>query len=82
MNKANQMPTLAGSGVYELIIFNKTGACLYHHDLMKSKLQGNLKGLYHPDNTPQKVKEKEKLVFGLLWSLKSFSQMVSCDQPG
>ena len=75
-------PSLAGSGVYELMIFNKTGSCLYHHDLWKSKQEGDLKGLVDPVNTPNKISEKQKLVFGLLWSLKSFSQTFACNSNG
>ena len=69
------------SNIHELMIFNKSGLCLYHHDMFKSKKLGNFAGLISPDNQDKKVVEKRKLVFGLLWSLKSFAQMVSCDAP-
>ena len=64
------------------MIFNKTGLCLYHHDLLASKQLGDLKGLINLESADKKVTERQKLVFGLLWSLKSFSQMVSCDKEG
>ena len=54
---------------------------MYHHDLYKSKKEGDLKGLIDLSNPDKKVVEKQKLVFGLLWSLKSFSSMVACDHP-
>ena len=59
--------------VHELIIFNKTGQCLYHHDLYKSRVEGDLKGLINLDAPEKKIVEKQKLLFGLIWSLKSFS---------
>ena len=55
------------------MIFNKVGLCLYHHDISKSKQNGELKGLIDIDQPEKKILEKEKLVFGLIWSLKSFS---------
>ena len=67
--------------VHELIIFNKGGQCLYHHDFFKSRKEGDLKGLINLDKLDKKIVEKQKLLFGLLWSLKSFSQMMSCDDP-
>ena len=38
------------------MIFNKTGLCLYHHDLSKSKREGDLKGLVNIENT-EKIKD-------------------------
>ena len=64
------------------MIFNKTGGCLYHHDLLASKQRGDLQGLINLDTADKRITERQKLVFGLLWSLKSFSQMVSCDKEG
>ena len=46
------------SDVYDLMIFNKTGLCLYHHDLSKSKREGDLKGLVNIENTEKKLIEK------------------------
>ena len=69
------------SDVYDLMIFNKTGLCLYHHDIAKSKREGTLRGLIDIDKTDKKHDEKEKLVFGLIWSLKSFASTVACDSP-
>ena len=40
------------------MIFNKTGLCLYHHDLSKSKREGDLKGLVNIENTEKKLVEK------------------------
>ena len=40
------------------MIFNKTGLCLYHHDLSKSKREGDLKGLINIENTEKKLIEK------------------------
>ena len=67
--------------VHELIIFNKTGLCLYHHDLRQSKTEGLLTGVIDLDNPSKKVTEKQKLLFGLIWSLKSWSSKVSCENP-
>ena len=63
------------------MIFNKTGLCLYHHDIAKSKREGTLRGLIDIDRTDKKHDEQEKLVFGLIWSLKSFASTVACDSP-
>ena len=46
------------SDVYDLMIFNKTGLCLYHHDIAKSKREGTLKGLIDIDNIEKKHDEK------------------------
>ena len=70
------------SNVYELIIFNRTGLCLYHHDLYKSKTNGDLAGLIDCDKPPKDIIDKQKLIFGLIWSLKSWSEKISCDAPG
>ena len=70
------------SDVYDLMIFNKTGACLYHHDIAKSKRDGTLRGLIDIDNVEKKHDEKQKLVFGLIWSLKSFASQMACDNQG
>ena len=64
------------------MIFNKSGLCLYHHDISKSKRQGTLAGLIDIDNTDKKNDEKEKLVFGLIWSLKSFADSLHNDLHG
>ena len=61
------------------MIFNKTGLCLYHHDIAKSKREGTLKGLIDIDNIEKKYDEKQKLVFGLVWSLKSFATSMACE---
>ena len=68
---------MAPKNIHELIIFNRVGQCIYHHDFHKSKQEGDLKGLVNVDAIPNDILQKQKLVFGLLWSLKSFSGMVS-----
>ena len=64
------------------MIFNKVGLCMYHHDLAKSKREGTLHGLVDIEQPEKPRLAKQKLVFGLIWSLKSFAQMVSGDQIG
>ena len=46
------------SNVYEILFFNKSGMCLYHHDLSKSKREGELTGLIDCDLTSKEIKEK------------------------
>ena len=73
---------MENSNVHELIIFNRSGLCLYHHDLNKSKLEGDLAGLLDCERPSKEIINKQKLIYGLLWSLKSYAQMVSCDALG
>ncbi len=58
--------TTASSSVFEFLIFNKSGQCLFHLDFT---------GTINFEKTND-VQQRQKLVFGLTWSLKSFSQMV------
>ena len=53
---------------------------MYHHDLTRSKEHGCLAGLIDIENPDKEQLGKQKLVFGLIWSLKSFAQMVSTDK--
>ena len=43
------------SNVHELIIFNRSGTCLYHHDLNKSHKDGDLTGLINIDSPPNET---------------------------
>ena len=52
--------------IFEFLIFNKSGQCLFHVDFT---------GSINFDKTND-VHQRQKLIFGLIWSLKSFSQMV------
>ena len=58
------------SNVYEFLIFSKTGSCLYHADFT-----GTINFEKEKDKSSD-VYQRQKLIFGLFWSLKSFSQMV------
>ena len=49
-------------GVYEFMIFSRTGQLLYRVDYSK--------------NEDMPLQHRLKLIFGLLWSLKSFSKLV------
>lgn len=51
----------------ELLVFNRSGVCLYHADLVNKVFNSQEKA----------VTEKEKLIFGLMWGLKMFSQQIS-----
>jgi len=51
----------------EFLIFNRSGACLYHADLVTRVV----------NSTEKAVIDKEKLIFGLMWGLKSFSHKVT-----
>ena len=73
---------MEASNVHELIIFNRTGLCMYHHDLHKSKIKGDLAGLIDCDKPSKEMIGKQKLIFGLVWSLVSFSDKISCEAPG
>ena len=53
---------------------------MYHHDLMRSKEHGCLAGLTDIDKPDKKQLDHQKLVFGLIVSLKSFTEMVSTDE--
>ncbi|TNV75435.1 hypothetical protein FGO68_gene14569 [Halteria grandinella] len=59
------------SNVYEFLIYNKTGACLFHLDFT---------GTINFDKDSDKnsdVRQRQKLVYGLVCGIKSFSQMLS-----
>ena len=61
----------------EFLIFNKSGLCLLHADLINNEiLPCTALKLESPTPDQKAVMEKQKLVFGLLWSLKSFSEKV------
>lgn len=47
---------------YTFYIFNRAGVCQYYHEWNRSKP--------HPEGTTQQ--EEFKLVFGLIWSMKTF----------
>lgn len=51
----------------EFLIFNRTGACLFHADLSTKKV----------NEIDKTIVDKEKLIFGLMWGLKSFSSKIS-----
>lgn len=51
----------------ELLIFNRSGACLYHADLASKTF----------NMTDKATVDKEKLIFGLMWGLKMFSEQLS-----
>ena len=53
--------------VYEFLIFNRRGDCLLHEDYTNTQ----------PMHDKRVMKERQKLVFGLLWSLREFSKMIS-----
>ena len=58
----------------EFLIFNRSGLCLCHIDLQNGEVLPTTS--VKPDeitNEQKSIFEKQKLVFGLLWSLKSFS---------
>ena len=60
----------------EFYIFGKSGACLYGHDLVAKQVTHY--NLARPDEPVDKaVIDKQKLLFGLLWSLKGFCERVS-----
>eukprot|EP00743_Colponemidia_sp_Colp-15_P006321 GILK01006800.1.p1 GENE.GILK01006800.1~~GILK01006800.1.p1 ORF type:complete len:139 (-),score=6.21 GILK01006800.1:214-630(-) len=50
--------------LFNLYIFNRQGQCLYYEEWNRKKAVKN-------------VIEDQKLVFGLLWSLKSFTQKIA-----
>ena len=61
----------------EFLIFNKSGLCLIHADLINNEiLPCTSWKLESPSPDQKAIMEKQKLVFGLLWSLKSFSEKV------
>ena len=51
----------------EFYVFGKTGACLYSHDLVSRQV----------NSVDKPSVDKQKLLFGLLWSLKGFCERVS-----
>jgi len=53
--------------VYELLIFTREGKCIYHTDLT-NKLDFN---------DEKAIVDRQKLIFGLVWSLKAFSRKMS-----
>ena len=62
----------------EFLIFNRSGLCLCHIDLLQGEVLPTTSN--KPEEITQEQKtifEKQKLIFGLLWSLKSWSQQVS-----
>ena len=65
LNFANQ-----STNVYEFLVFSKSGSCLYHADFT-----GTINFEKEKDKSSD-VYQRQKLIFGLVWSLKSFSQMV------
>ena len=75
MNSAPTTTLPQSTSVYEFLIFSKTGSCLYHLDFT---------GTINFDKAHDKngdVHQRQKLVFGLLWSIKSFSIMVTIIFP-
>ena len=61
----------------EFLIFNRSGLCLCHIDLQNGEVLPTTSVKPEEITNEQKsIFEKQKLVFGLLWSLKSFSQQV------
>lgn len=73
--------------IHEFFIFNRLGACLYHIDIDQTaknyaELQSNQES-YSPHNkaidvfTDPKLENRYKLIFGLLFSIKSFVKNVS-----
>ena len=62
----------------EFLIFNRSGLCLCHIDLIAGEVLATTSAKPEIITADQKANfEKQKLIFGLLWSLKSFSQQVS-----
>ena len=58
----------------EFLIFNRSGLCLCHIDLIAGEVLASTSA--KPETvTEEQTKnfDKQKLIFGLLWSLKSFS---------
>ena len=55
MNKIVNTANSKVSDIHELLIFNRGGICLYHHDLNKSKETGNLTGLIDADNPNNEI---------------------------
>lgn len=53
--------------IFCFYIFDKTGKCLYYQELNR------------PYNTFQNNAEEQKLVFGLIYSLRGFVQKLSTD---
>ena len=73
-----QMQQMSQKKNLEFLIFNRSGLCLCHIDLQQGEVlpTTSTKGEeVTPDQKP--IYEKQKLIFGLLWSLKSWSQQVS-----
>ena len=62
--------------IQEFFIFNKSGVCLYHLDLQEGPNIQN-KALFAGDKTNL---DRYKLIFGLLFSMKSFIKNVSPDK--
>ena len=64
-------PTVTQStNVYEFMIFSKTGSCLFHLDFT-----GTINFEKERDKNSE-VFQRQKLVYGLICGIKSFSQMV------
>ena len=58
----------------EFLIFNRSGLCLCHIDLLTGEVLATTSAKPEEVTAEQKQNfEKQKLIFGLLWSLKSFS---------
>eukprot|EP00744_Colponema_vietnamica_P018815 GILI01026571.1.p1 GENE.GILI01026571.1~~GILI01026571.1.p1 ORF type:complete len:140 (+),score=52.14 GILI01026571.1:149-568(+) len=50
--------------IFNLFIFNRQGVCLFYEEWNRKR-------------PTQNIEEEKKLMFGLLWSLKSFTQKIS-----
>ena len=57
----------AGQTNLEFYIFNRSGGCLYSHDLVSGKV----------NSTEQADINKQKLLFGLLWAMRGIAEKVS-----
>jgi hypothetical protein len=61
--------------IYEFFIFNRSGVCVVHLDLLEDQLGVTNKALNL--NIDRKNENRYKLIFGLLFSMKSFTKNIS-----
>ena len=67
----NQTPSLINSNVHEFFIFNRSGVCVFHIDFSEKSIMNKAISI------DKLLEHRYKLIFGLLFSMKSFVKNLS-----
>lgn len=78
MNQISTMQNKPGQYILEFFIFNRNGDCLVHLNLQEDQFIYRNQALQV--NNDRKLENRYKLIFGLLFSMKSFVKNLSTNK--